>query len=583
MGPQTRVGDYFHAMKYRGEGEDFREANNRTASALSDSPEHYQRLREITGNQRCMYAGRIQAAVGSARYTTPYNCYVSGKIEDSFVSGEGNIMQRATEAAATMRMGGGIGYDFSTLRPRGATIKKLDSHSSGPVAFMDVFDAICRCVASSGHRRGAQMGVMRVDHPDIEEFLHAKNNNDRLRGFNVSIAVTDEFMRAVESGSDFDLRWGGEVYRTIHAPDLWEAIMRSTWDWAEPGVLFIDRINEQNNLSYCEEIAATNPCGEQPLPPFGACLLGSVNLVKYVERADVVKLTDPPQDVYSFNWDLFISDIPDFIRAVDNVIDNARYPLPQQEEEAKSKRRMGIGITALANAGELLGHRYGSPGFLEFEERVLRTLANEAYRASANLAAEKGAFPLFDRDAYMASPFIQRLDQDVQDLIAQNGIRNSHLTSIAPTGTISLTADNVSSGCEPVFDLVTSRPVNTPDGQEIVEVEDYALRVFGFKCTPASEVTAQEHIAVLTVAQRWVDSAVSKTVNMDGSMPWADFKELYMSAWRGGAKGCTTFNSDGERIALLTGKKAVKPEDAGQSEPAEMCYVDPATGRRECG
>lgn len=573
MGPQTRVGDYFHAMKYRGEGEAFRESNNRVAAALKDNDPHYHAFREITGAMRFMPGGRIQSAMGAARATTPYNCYVSGTIEDSFVHGEGNIMQRATEAAATMRMGGGIGYDFSTLRPRGASIRKLQSHSSGPISFMNIFDAVCKCVASSGHRRGAQMGVMRVDHPDIEEFLHAKQNTDQLTGFNLSIAVTDEFMEAVRDRRPFFLRWGGEVYKEVDAAALWEAIMRSTWDWAEPGVLFIDAINRLNNLSYCETIAATNPCGEQPLPPFGACLLGSFNLAKYIVAAKVREISTPQ---WSFDWDQLRADIPHVVRAMDNVVDRARYPLPQQEAEARNKRRMGLGVTGLANAGEALGFPYGSDAFLGWMEEVLKTIAVESYRASALLAKEKGAFPLYD-ERYLDAPFIQGLPEDVRALIKAHGIRNSHLTSIAPTGTISLCADNVSSGCEPVFDYLTSRPVNTPGGVEMVEVEDYGVATFGVRGRRASEVTAQEHIAVLTTAQMWVDSAVSKTCNMDGSMSWEDFKGLYWSAWEGGAKGCTTFNIDGKRMALLTGKS-----DKPKEEPELACTIDPVTGRREC-
>lgn len=573
MGPQTRVGDYFHAMKYRGEGEAFRESNNRVAAALKDDDPHYHAFREITGAMRFMPGGRIQSAMGAARATTPYNCYVSGTIEDSFVHGEGNIMQRATEAAATMRMGGGIGYDFSSLRPRGASIRKLQSHSSGPISFMNIFDAVCKCVASSGHRRGAQMGVMRVDHPDIEEFLHAKQNTDQLTGFNLSIAVTDEFMVAVRDRQPFFLRWGGEVYKEVDAAALWEAIMRSTWDWAEPGVLFIDAINRLNNLRYCELIAATNPCGEQPLPPFGACLLGSFNLAKYIVSEKVREISTPQ---WSFDWDQIRADIPHVVRAMDNVVDRARYPLPQQEEEARNKRRMGLGVTGLANAGEALGFPYGSDGFLGWMEEVLKTIAVESYRASALLAKEKGAFPLYD-ERYLDAPFIRGLPEDVQALIRAHGIRNSHLTSIAPTGTISLCADNVSSGCEPVFDYITSRPVNTPGGVEMVEVEDYGVATFGVRGRRASEVTAQEHIAVLTTAQMWVDSAVSKTCNMDGSMIWEDFKGLYWSAWEGGAKGCTTFNIDGKRMALLTGKS-----DKPKEEPELACTIDPVTGRREC-
>ncbi len=576
MGPATRVGQYFHAMKYRATGEDFREGNNRVASALQDSDLHYHLIREITGNQRFMFAGRIQAAMGSARATTPYNCYVSGRIEDSFVTGEGNIMQRAAEAASTMRMGGGIGYDFSTLRPRGDLVRKLQSHSSGPVSFMRIFNEICRCVASSGHRRGAQMGVMRVDHPDIEEFINAKHNLTDLTGFNLSIAVTDEFMQSVVEERDFDLRWGGNTYKTVSAPALWESIMRSTWDWGEPGVLFIDRINEMNNLWYCEEIAATNPCGEQPLPPFGACLLGSWNMTKYIKP---VAARPVGELSWQFDFDQLRADIPPILRAMDNVIDRARYPLPQQEHEAKTKRRVGMGVTGMANALEAMGLPYGTLEYIAMQDNILRLIAVESYRASALLAAEKGAFPLFDADKYLQGKFVQRLGEaepELLNLIRQHGIRNSHLTSIAPTGTISLCADNCSSGIEPVFDYEQVRPVNTPAGQELVEVQDYGVREFGVRGRRAHDVTAQEHIAVLSSAQRWVDSAVSKTTNMDSSMPWKDFKQLYLTAWTSGAKGCTTFNNDGKRVALLTGK--TKAQDRG-----ETCEIDPVTGLRECG
>jgi len=581
MGPQTRVGDYFHAMKYRAEGEDFREANNRVASALKDSDEHYHQFRDITGHQRFMAAGRVQSAMGSSRATTPYNCYVSGTIEDSFVHGEGNIMQRATEAAATMRMGGGIGYDFSTLRPRGDIIRKLQSHSSGPISFMAIFNEVCKCVASSGHRRGAQMGVMRVDHPDIEEFINAKHNITELTGFNLSIAITDEFMEAVLAGADFELRWGGETYNSVDARSLWEAIMRSTWDWAEPGVLFIDRMNDMNNLWYCETIAATNPCGEQPLPPFGACLLGSFNATKYVRPKTVRSLS---QAAWEFDWDQLRADIPPVVRAMDNIVDRARYPLPQQRAEAHAKRRMGLGVTGMANAGEALGFVYGSPEYLEWQEEVLKIITIECYRASALLAAEKGTFPAYDAEKYLQGKFIVQLGEEAPsllELIRKHGLRNSHLTSIAPTGTISLTADNCSSGIEPLFDYLQERPVNTPSGVEIVEVADYGVANFGVRGKRAHEVSAQEHIAVLTSAQRWVDSSVSKTTNMDSSMPWEDFKDLYMTAWKSGCKGCTTFNKDGKRMALLTGKATNGPVN----EPGEgmTCEIDPVTGLKECG
>ena len=566
MGPTQPVSEWIHSTKYRAKGESFREAMGRVAQALKDNDDHFHTTREILLDMRFMPAGRIQAAVGQPKAVTPYNCYVSGTIEDSFIDGSGSIMERAKQAAATMRMGGGIGYDFSTLRPRGARIKKLDSQSSGPISFMKIYDAICKCVASSGHRRGAQMGVLRVDHPDIEEFIHAKQNHTELTGFNLSVAITDEFMNAVLMDESFDLRFGGQVYDTISARALWEKIMRSTWDWAEPGVLFIDRINEDNNLHYCETIAATNPCGEQPLPPFGACLLGSFNLVKYVVESPVG---------FVFDWDQFKKDIPPIVRMMDNVVDRAIYPLYEQEKEAKSKRRMGLGITGLANAIEVCGHPYGSDGFIRMTKDIMRTLANEAYQASALLAAEKGAFPLYDQRVLESGYSRRALDPTTQALIKKHGLRNSHLISVAPTGTISLSADNVSSGCEPVFAVEYERTIQTFDGPETHTVRDYALDNWGFECRSAGSVTAQEHVDVLCAVQEFTDSAVSKTCNVPPDMAWEDFKEIYLSAWRGGAKGCTTFNAGGKRFGIL--RELPKVEDGAQ------CAINLNTCERECG
>lgn len=604
-GPQVPYSQELHSQKYRGSGESFREAMNRIAAALKDDDQHFADFRDALLGMRFLPAGRIQSAMGSTRQVTPYNCYVSGTINDSFVDGEGSIMVRAAEAAATMRMGGGIGYDFSTLRPRGDLIRKLQSHSSGPISFMHIFDAICKCVASSGHRRGAQMGVMRVDHPDIEEFIHAKQPGKdvqplwdlvaelpegaqkqqlvmslqqtlKLTGFNVSVAITDKFMECVASGEPFPLTFEGRTYREVDARALWDAIMRGTWDWAEPGVLFIDAINRMNNLWYCETIAATNPCGEQPLPPYGACLLGSFNLVKYIYKDGAGR--------FSFDWDQYREDIPQVVRAMDNVVDRAIYPLPQQKQEAKDKRRMGLGITGLANAAEALGHEYGSPAFLAFEAEVLDTLRDESYLASAHIAKVKGSFPKFDKDKYLQGQFIKTLREDVRDAIAKYGIRNSHLTSIAPTGTISLCADNVSSGIEPVFAYSFDRTVIEFSGPRVETVEDYGARVFGVRGKACSRVTVQEHVAALTVAAQRVDSAVSKTCNVPSDISWEDFKNVYVSAWEGGAKGCTTFRLGGKRSGILVVKDdGSEPEaDAPAEEPESQCRIDPATGRHEC-
>ena len=561
--------DETHAEKYRIPGEDFRDAMNRVASALSDSDEHFHELREILLDMRFMPAGRIQAAMGAPKRVTPYNCFVSGEIEDSFTDGQGSIMARATQAAQTMRMGGGIGYDFSTLRPRGSAIRKLGSRSSGPVSFMDIFDAVCRVTSSTGHRRGAQMGVLRVDHPDIVRFVNAKHNQDQLTGFNLSIGITDEFMWAVVNKKPFKLRWNRRVYEEIDAGALWEAIMRSTWDWAEPGVLFIDTINRMNNLYYCEKIAATNPCGEQPLPPFGACLLGSFNLTRYICGNGTIVRNRPYIDIAQLE-----ADIPVIVRAMDNVVDQAVYPLFEQEKEAQSKRRMGLGVTGVANALESLGQDfyYGSETFVDYLDNVLGVITNEAYRASAHLAAEKGPFPLYDEEKYLAGAFVQTLDETTRKLIAKHGIRNSHLMSIAPAGTISFCADNVSSGIEPVFALEYERTLRSDDEDRTVTLHDYAYRKWGTTGRVCSEVTPQMHLDVLLTAAKNVDSAVSKTCNISPKTPWEDFKSIYVKAWEGGAKGCTTYQVGGKRFGILRTNE----------DGAKSCQVDPATGKRDC-
>lgn len=582
-GPQNAFSDDLHAEKYRLKGETFRDAMNRVANALKDSPDHYHGFRDALLGMRFLPGGRIQAAMGSPKAVTPYNCYVSGTIPDSFVTRDNeersSIMDRATEAAWTMRMGGGIGYDFSTLRPDGAMIRKLQSASSGPLGFMPIFDSVCRATSSAGGRRGAQMGVLRIDHPDIWKFVHAKHDETTLTGFNISVAVTDEFMEALAARRPFALRFEGHVHTTIDPVELWDALMRSTWDWAEPGVLFIDTINRMNNLAYCETIAATNPCGEQPLPPFGACLLGSFNLVRYVRRS--------AQGDY-FDFDQLEEDIPHVVRAMDNVIDRALYPLERQRTDAMNKRRMGLGVTGFANASEMLGLPYGETASLGFEDRVLSFITRNVYRSSVVIATVKGVFPLFDSERYLASPFIRSLDEDVQDEIRRFGIRNSHLTSIAPTGTISQAADNVSSSIEPVYRWKQKRTVRMASGARQVDLYDYgfgAESVRGRR-TAFGEVSASQHVAVLTTAQRHIDSAVSKTVNCDGSMPWADFSGIYLAAYEGGAKGCTTYNKDGRRKGLFV----EEPEPVDLPFPSvmdtemqgEACEIDPATGRRNC-
>ena len=394
-------------------------------------------------DHRFLPAGRILAGAGTGRAVTLFNCFVMGTIPDD-LSG---IFAHLREAALTMQQGGGIGYDFSTLRPKGAEVRGVGADASGPVSFMDVWDSMCRTIMSAGARRGAMMGTLSCSHPDIEEFIEAKRAPERLRNFNLSVLVTDAFMAKVEADQPWDLVFEGKVYKTVSARALWDRIMRATYDAAEPGVIFIDRVNALNNLAYCETIQATNPCGEQPLPPYGACLLGSINLAKLVDRpfTDEARLDEAELARLTAHRGA----LP---RRRDRHL--ALSAARRRQAEAKAKRRIGLGVTGLADALIFCRARYGSAESLALIERWLRIVRDEAYRTSAELAAEKGAFPLFDRDAYLARPNIAALPDDIRDAIAAHGIRNGLLTSIAPTGTISLFADNVSSGIEPVFAYV---------------------------------------------------------------------------------------------------------------------------------
>lgn len=573
-GPIMTIAQEIDEMKYRQKGETFDDKIKRIARALSDGDEHRFVLEDILGEMRFLPAGRVQSAIGSNRITTAYNCFVSGEIEDSMDS----IMERAKEAAETMRKGGGIGYDFSKLRPRGDLIKSLDSKSSGPISFMQVFDSVCQTIASSGHRRGAQMGVLRIDHPDVLDFIRAKRNNDKLTGFNISVGITDAFMDALENGTEYELMFNGEVRGSLSAQEVWDEVMSSTWDWAEPGVLFIDRIKEMNNLWYCEEIYATNPCGEQPLPAYGACLLGSFNLTKYLEKE---------KKGYVFNFKQFKSDIKPVVQAMDNVVDRTIYPLKAQEDEAKNKRRMGLGVTGMANAGEMLGYPYASKEFMTWAEKIFACLRDNCYKASAMLAKEKGAFPLFRRE-YLKSNYIRSLPASVQSLIREHGIRNSHLTSIAPTGTISIIGDNVSGGIEPVYSHKYDRTIQTFDGPIVETVEDYAYS-HGVEGRTADGISVNDHLNVLLLAQHYIDSACSKTCNVSGDVDYDSFKQVYVNAWKGGAKGCTTFRIDGKRFGIFNEtveeetKVSSETEAVAQEEDkVEACFIDPATGIKEC-
>ena len=515
-------------------------------------------------------AGRILAGAGTGRSVTLFNCFVMGSIEDSMAG----IFEALKEAALTMQQGGGIGYDFSTIRPRGAEVTSVAADASGPLSFMDVWDAMCRTIMSAGSRRGAMMATMRCDHPDIEDFIAAKQDSARLRMFNLSVLVTDDFMQAVRDGGTWDLQFGGRVYHTVEARDLWNRIMRATYDYAEPGVIFIDRINQLNNLHYAETIAATNPCGEQPLPPYGACLLGSVNLARLV--------SDPFTDAAHLDMAALDDLVRVAVRMMDNVVDASRFPLPQQAAEAQAKRRIGLGVTGLADALLMLGLRYGAADAVEQTRAWMKAIARAAYLASADLAREKGAFPLFDADEFLQSGFMRRMDGDVRDAVAAHGIRNALLTSIAPTGTISLYAGNVSSGIEPVFAYAYRRKVLQKDGSRSEEeVVDYAVRMWrdlnGDAPLPDHFVDAQvlaprDHVAMQAAAQEWVDSSISKTINCPEDISFEDFKDVYLAAWDQGCKGCTTYRPNEVTGSVLSvSEKAEAAPEADQG--ADVVYL----------
>ena len=551
----------------------------RIAKALSEVETEPKKWETIFYNAltdfKFLPAGRITAGSGTKRNVTLFNCFVMGVIPDS-MSG---IFDMLKEAALTMQQGGGIGYDFSTIRPKGSLVKGIAADASGPVSFMDVWDSMCRTIMSAGSRRGAMMATMRCDHPDIEEFIAAKSDSQKLRMFNLSVLVTDAFMEAVKKGEDWKLIYNNKVYSVIKAADLWDQIMRATYNFAEPGVIFIDRINETNNLSYCETITATNPCGEQPLPPYGACLLGSINLAKLVEH---------PFDKNAY---LDVSQLEDLVftavRMMDNVIEVSQFPLEAQKLEAKNKRRIGLGVTGLADALLMVGLRYGSDEAVKKTEKWMKTIARSAYTASINLAEEKGAFPLFDPEKFIVSGNMIQMDEDVKKAVNKFGIRNALLTSIAPTGTISLYAGNVSSGIEPVFAYSYTRKVLQNDGSHVEEeVVDYAVKLwrdkFGNAPLPdffvsAQNLTPADHVKMQAAAQKWVDSSISKTINCPEDISFDDFKEVYIQAYDTGCKGCTTYRPNevtGSVLSAASEEKSASDQEANgdiiyMSEPLD--------------
>jgi len=524
-----------------------------------------ERFYEAMADFKFLPAGRILAGAGTKRNVTLFNCFVMGTIPDDMRG----IFENLLEAALTMQQGGGIGYDFSTLRPKGAPVKGVGADASGPLTFMDVWDAMCRTIMSAGHRRGAMMATMRCDHPDIEAFIEAKHEPGRLRMFNLSVLVTDAFMTALKEDAPWELKFGGTTFKVLRARDLWDKIMRATYAYAEPGVIFIDRINRRNNLYYCETISATNPCGEEPLPPYGACLLGSINMAALVRNP------------FSAEAQLDMAEldrlVPIAIRLMDNVVDVSGFPLEQQTAEAKAKRRIGLGVTGLADALIMCGARYGSSAAVALTETWMKAIQRAAYLASADLAAEKGSFPLYERDKFLAGENVAGLDEEVRAKIAAQGMRNGTLTAIAPTGTISLFADNVSSGLEPVFSFRYTRNVLMPDGSRVSEeVTDYAYRLFHKlkgEAAPlpeafvdAQQLTPGDHVIMQAAVQKYIDASISKTINCPADLSFEAFKDVYMQAYELGCKGCTTYRPNEITGAVLEVKDAKKGALARQPE-----------------
>lgn len=559
----------------------------RVADALASVEAHDReawsdRFMQLFQGFRFLPGGRILAGAGSRRHVTLFNCFVMGIIEDSL----DGIFSALKEGALTMQQGGGVGYDFSTLRPAGAPASHVGTHSSGPVSFMRIWDSMCDTLLSSGHRRGAMMATLRCDHPDIETFIDAKRTPGELRNFNLSVLISDAFMQAVEKDAEWRLRfpllpgeqadsteltaWQGypapipcRIHRCVSARQLWRRITQANYETAEPGVLFIDRINRENNLHYCESITATNPCGEIPLPPYGACNLGSLNLTAYVNN--------PFTGSAGFDWERFRADVRLAVRLLDNVIDLSRFPLSAQQQQARATRRIGLGITGLADQLIMMGMRYGDQASQEWISKLFQTMRDTAYDASCDLVQERGAFPSLIADAYLQSAYARRLPRRIRQRIASTGIRNSHLLAIAPTGTISLLANNLSSGLEPVFDYSYQRDIRLDGGgAKSVPVEDYAYwlwRSTGQQEMPTHFVTAKEikpseHLVIQACIQPYIDNAISKTINVPETTELEAFSGLYEQAYSLGLKGCTTYRPNEIRGSVLTSERATLGPEA---------------------
>ncbi len=605
--PQQISVDVLNEKYLKGNEQHADEVFVRVARALA-SVERPERRAEIEAmfldnmRQGAIGAGRIMSAAGAGIQATLINCFVQPVgdcIQGTDDEGFPGIYEALRESAETMRRGGGVGYDFSRIRPKGADVKATASTASGPCSYINVFDQSCSTVESAGARRGAQMGVLRIDHPDVLEFITAKRTPGRWNNFNVSVGVSDAFIQAVSENAQWDLVHKAKpsadliaqgahqradglwVYRSISAKELWDTIMQSAYDFAEPGILFLDKINSDNNLAYCETINATNPCGEQPLPSYGCCDLGPIILPRFVQHP--FHFTGPAR----FDFERFQRAVAIQVRMLDNVLDLTWWPLPQQQKESADKRRIGVGFTGLGNALTMLSLKYNSDAGREMAARIAQTMRDAAYEASIELAKEKGAFPLFRAQDYLAKgSFASRLPSDIQNKIRQFGIRNSHLISIAPTGTVSLAfADNASNGIEPAFSWTYTRKKREADGStREYTVEDHAWRLYhalGGKddalpesFVSALEMSAQDHIAMMQAVQPFIDTAISKTVNVAADYPFDDFKDLYLQAWRHGLKGLATYRPNNILGAVLE-------TTVGQSQPASDAATAPQTAPQE--
>ncbi|MEX5746671.1 adenosylcobalamin-dependent ribonucleoside-diphosphate reductase [Massilia sp. X63] len=603
LAPQEVSLDVLREKYAKGEESSLLDVRRRVARALAAlEPEHERAALERAflwaQEQGFVPAGRINSAAGLGLQATLINCFVQpvGDSISGLEDGLPGIYTALLESAETMRRGGGVGYDFSAIRPLGSKVHGTRSRASGPVSYMEVFDASCRTVESAGARRGAQMGVLRIDHPDIERFIAAKDEGG-LTNFNISVGVTDAFMRAVESDAMFALVHAAEpgdeeagayrredglwVYRQVSARALWDKIVASTYDHAEPGVLFVDRMNEENNLWYAEELRATNPCGEQPLPAYGCCDLGSINLTAFV--------VDPFGANASFDFERMCEVAAIGVRMLDLVLDATEWPLPQQAAESQAKRRIGLGFLGLGSALVMLGLRYDSDAGRAMAARIAETLRDAAYATSVELACEKGPFPLFDADQYLDSRFVERLPEWLREAIRKFGIRNSHLLSIAPTGTISLAfADNASNGIEPAYAWTYQRKKRMADGSmRSYEVEDHAWRLYrqmghDTSALPPQFVTALEmraldHLRMVQAVQPFIDTAISKTVNVPEDYPFEDFRDLYSQAWHAGLKGLATYRPNtvlGSVLSTAPAFPASVSGSASASSPTQPALAD---------